>query len=207
MRRCPVASILRTQLRTGAGIFNTFLPPRYRRVERHAEKFGRFLRAMGLLPVSALLPEVAESEHFLSWQNRQPKGRRYESGRLYMVAVVLVMGTLLRQPRRAQRALRVPFAEREAPMLRIYARVWAAVLALIAIAAALRMSRVGLGVSVLYLSSTAVFAYAGFSGRTSTIIRSVVAAMGLFFLLSGLLVAFTMSVLGSPSKGGAGNRG
>jgi hypothetical protein len=86
-------------------------------------------------------------------------------------------------------------------MLRIYARVWAAVLALIAIAAAVHISRVGLGVSVLYLGSAAVFAYAGFSRWTSTIIRSVVAAMGLFFLLSGLLIAFTMSVLGFPFEG------
>jgi hypothetical protein len=86
-------------------------------------------------------------------------------------------------------------------MLRFYARVWAAVLALIAIAAAVRISRVGLGVSVLYLGSAAVFAYAGFAGRTSTIIRSVVATMGLFFLLSGLLVAFIMSVQGFPSEG------
>jgi hypothetical protein len=46
-----------------------------------------------------------------------------------------------------------------------------------------------------------VFAYAGFSGRTSSIIRSVVGAMGLLFLLSGLLVAFTMSVLGFPFEG------
>jgi hypothetical protein len=95
----------------------------------------------------------------------------------------------------------VPFAEREAPMLRIYARVSAAVLALIAIAAAVRISRVGLGVSVLYLGSAAVFAYAGFSGRTSTIIRTAVAAMGLFFLVSGLLVAVTMSVLRFPFEG------
>jgi len=86
-------------------------------------------------------------------------------------------------------------------MLRIYARVSAAVLALIAIAAAIRISRVGLGVSVLYLGSAAVFAYAGFSGRTSMIIRTVVAAMGLFFLLSGLLVAVTMSVLRFPFEG------
>jgi hypothetical protein len=86
-------------------------------------------------------------------------------------------------------------------MLRIYTRVWAAVLAVIAIAAAVRISRVGLGVSVLYLSSAAIFAYAGFSRRTSTIIRSVVAAMGTFFLLSGLLVAFTMSILGFPLEG------
>ena len=86
-------------------------------------------------------------------------------------------------------------------MLRIYARVWAAVLALIALAAAVRISRVGLGVSVLYLGSAAVFAYAGFSRKTSTIIRSVVAAMGLFFLLSGLLAAFTMGLLGFPFEG------
>ncbi len=86
-------------------------------------------------------------------------------------------------------------------MLRIYARVWAAVLAVIAIAAAVRISRVGLGVSVLYLISAIIFAYAGFSRRTSTIIRSVVAAMGLLFLLSGLLVALTMSVLGFPFEG------
>jgi hypothetical protein len=86
-------------------------------------------------------------------------------------------------------------------MLRIYARVSAAVLAVIAIAAALRISSAGLGLSVLYLSSAAVLAYAGFSGRSSTIIRSVVAAMGLFLLISGLLAAFTMGLLGFPFKG------
>ena len=56
---------------------------------------------------------------------------------------------------------------------------------------------VALGIAV---GSAAVFAYAGFA-RTSTIIRSVVATMGLFFLLSGLLVAFIMSVLEFPSEG------
>jgi len=71
-------------------------------------------------------------------------------------------------------------------MLRIYARVWAAVLGVIAIAATIRMSRAGLGVSVLYVGSAAVFAYAGFSRRNTTIRRSVVAAMGSFFLLSGV---------------------
>jgi hypothetical protein len=86
-------------------------------------------------------------------------------------------------------------------MLRIYVRVVATVLGVIAIAAAVRISRAGLGVSVLYLSSAAIFAYAGFSRRTFTIIRSVVAAMGVFFLLSGLLVALTMSVLGFPFEG------
>jgi hypothetical protein len=86
-------------------------------------------------------------------------------------------------------------------MLRIYARVSATVLAVLAIAAALRISRAGLGVSVLYLSSAIIFAYAGFSRRNSTIIRSVVAVMGLVLLLSGLLVAFTMSILGFPFEG------
>jgi hypothetical protein len=86
-------------------------------------------------------------------------------------------------------------------MLRIYARVSAAVLGVIAIAVAVRISSAGLGASVLYLGSAAIFAYAGFSRRNSTIIRSVVAAMGMFFLLSGLLVALTMSVLGFPFEG------
>jgi hypothetical protein len=86
-------------------------------------------------------------------------------------------------------------------MLRIYVGVVATVLGVIAIAAAVRISRAGLGVSVLYLISAAIFAYAGFLRRTSTITRSVVAAMGLFFLLSGLLVALTMSVLGFPFEG------
>ena len=86
-------------------------------------------------------------------------------------------------------------------MLRIYARVSAAVLFVIALVAALRMSRVGLGVSVLYLTSAAIFAYAGLSRRTPAIIRSVVAAMGVFFLLSGLLVALTMGLLGFPFEG------
>jgi hypothetical protein len=95
----------------------------------------------------------------------------------------------------------VPFAEQEAPMLRIYARVSAAVLAVIAIAAAVRISSAGLGVSVLYVGSAAIFAYAGFSRRNTTTIRSVVAVMGLFFLLSGLLVALGMSILGFPFEG------
>ena len=86
-------------------------------------------------------------------------------------------------------------------MLRIYARVVAAVLAVIAIAAALRISIAGLGVSVLYLGSAAIFAYAGFSRRNTTIRRNVVAAMGVFFLLSGVLVAFTLSILGFPFGG------
>ena len=86
-------------------------------------------------------------------------------------------------------------------MLRIYARVGAAVLAVIAMAAAVRISRVGLGVSVLYLSSAAIFAYAGYSRRSSMIIRSVVAAMGLFLLISGLMVALSMSILRFPFEG------
>jgi len=92
-------------------------------------------------------------------------------------------------------------------MLRIYARVSAAVVAVIAIAAAVRISRVGLGVSVLYLGAAAIFAYAGFSPRSSTIIRSVVAAMGSIFLLSGLLVALTMGILGFPFEGRAWEAG
>jgi hypothetical protein len=86
-------------------------------------------------------------------------------------------------------------------MLRIYARIWAAVLAVIAIAAAVRVSSAGLGVSVFYLVSAAIFAYAGFSRRNTPIIRSVVAAVGVFFLLSGLLAALTMSILGFPFEG------
>jgi hypothetical protein len=86
-------------------------------------------------------------------------------------------------------------------MLRIYARVSAAVLAVIAIAVAVRISSAGLGVSVVYVGSAGIFAYAGFSRRNCTIIRSVIAAMGLFFLLSGLLVALTMSILGFPFEG------
>jgi hypothetical protein len=98
----------------------------------------------------------------------------------------------------------VTFLEREGPMVRIYARVLAAVLGVIAIAAALvGISRVGLGVglSVLYLIWAAILAYAGFSGRTSTIIGSVVAAMGLFLLVLGLMVALSMSILRFPYEG------
>ena len=86
-------------------------------------------------------------------------------------------------------------------MLRNYARVSAAVLTVIAIAVALRISRVGLGVSMLYLGSAAIFAYAGFSRRNTTIIRTIVAAMGVFLLLSGLLVALAMGILGFPFEG------
>jgi hypothetical protein len=63
----------------------------------------------------------------------------------------------------------------------------------------------------LYLGSSAVFACAGFTRRGFTIVRSVVAAMGSFFLLSGLLVALAMGILGFPFEGrgwegGAGAR-
>jgi hypothetical protein len=86
-------------------------------------------------------------------------------------------------------------------MLRIYTRVVAAVLGVIAVAAALRVSSGGLGMSVLYLGLAAVFAYAGFSRRDIAIIRSVVAVMGSLILLSGLVVALTVSVLGFPFEG------
>jgi hypothetical protein len=86
-------------------------------------------------------------------------------------------------------------------MLRIYARVSAAVLAVIAIAAAVRIPSAGLGASVFYLGSAAIFAYAGFTRRDSTIVRSVVAAMGSVLLVTGLVVALAMGVLGFPFGG------
>ena len=86
-------------------------------------------------------------------------------------------------------------------MLRIYARVSTAALTVIAIAVAVRMTSAGLGASVLYVGSAVVFAYAGFARRDSTIVRSVVAAMGSFFLLLGVLVALLMSILGFPFEG------
>jgi hypothetical protein len=91
-------------------------------------------------------------------------------------------------------------------MLRIYARILAAVLGVIAIAAVRRMTGAGLlgaglGTGVLYLGSAAIFAYAGFSLRNAATIRIVVAAMGSLFLLLGLLVAVAMSILGFPFEG------
>jgi hypothetical protein len=90
-------------------------------------------------------------------------------------------------------------------MLRIYARILAAVLGVIAIAAARRMTGAGLGAGlgtgVLYLGSAAVFAYAGFSLRNAATIRIVVAVMGSLFLLLGLLVALAMGILGFPFEG------
>jgi hypothetical protein len=74
-----------------------------------------------------------------------------------------------------------------------------------------RITSAGLGASVLflgvpYLRSSAVFASAGFTRRGFTIVRSVVAAMGSFFLFSGLLVALAMGILGLP-LGGRGREG
>ena len=86
-------------------------------------------------------------------------------------------------------------------MLRIYARVLAAVLVVIAVAVALRIPSAGRGASVLYVGSAAIFAYAGLSRSSSAIIRSVVASMGVFFLLLGVLVALLMSILGFPFEG------
>jgi len=86
-------------------------------------------------------------------------------------------------------------------MLRIYARVSAAALAVIAIAAVARIPSAGPVSSVFYLSSAAIFAYAGFTRRDCTIVRSVVAALGSLWLLAGLLMALTMAILGFPFGG------
>ena len=86
-------------------------------------------------------------------------------------------------------------------MLRIYARVLAAVLLVIAAAAAVRIPNEGLGVSVLYLGLAAVFAYAGFRRGEAALVRGVVAAMGSLLLVSGLLLALAMGVLGFPFEG------
>jgi hypothetical protein len=86
-------------------------------------------------------------------------------------------------------------------MLRIYARLLAIVLVLSATAALALLRGVGLGVGIFHLSSAAIFAWAGFSRRGSAIIRGVVGAMGVLFLLLGLLVALTMSILGFPFQG------
>ena len=86
-------------------------------------------------------------------------------------------------------------------MLRIYARVLAAALVVIAAAAAVGIPKEGLGVSVLYVGSAAVFAYAGFRRGGAALGRSVVAAMGTLFLASGLLLAVAMGVVGFPFEG------
>jgi hypothetical protein len=86
-------------------------------------------------------------------------------------------------------------------MLRIYARLVAIVLVLSGTAALALIQGVGLAVGIFHLSSAAIFAWAGFSRRDSAIVRGVVAGMGVLFLLSGLLVALTMSALGFPFEG------
>src|ERR687890_772621 len=91
--------------------------------------------------------------------------------------------------------------ERRDPMLRIYARVLAAALVAMAVLAAVGLPNGGLGVSVLYVGSAAVFAYAGFRRGEASLVRSVVAAMGSLFLASGLLLALAMSVAGFPIEG------
>jgi len=86
-------------------------------------------------------------------------------------------------------------------MLRMYARILVAVLGVIAIAVARHKTGAGLGAGVLYLCSAAVFAYSGFALRNAATIRIVMAVMGSLFLLSGLLVAVAMSILGFPFEG------
>ena len=74
-------------------------------------------------------------------------------------------------------------------MLRIYARVLAAALVAIAVAAAVGIPGWGLVAGVpYYLGSAAVFAYAGFGGGDAWVVRSVVAALA-------------MGVLGFPFGG------
>ena len=91
--------------------------------------------------------------------------------------------------------------ERRDTMLRIYARLLAAALVAMAVVATVRIPNEGLGVSVLYVGSAAVFAYAGFRRGGTALLRSVVAAMGTLFLASGLLVALAMGVVGFPFEG------
>jgi hypothetical protein len=56
-------------------------------------------------------------------------------------------------------------------------------------------------VSLLYLGSSCVFAYAGFLRREAAIVWPLVAAMGSFFLVSGLVVALAVGVLGFAFEG------
>ena len=86
-------------------------------------------------------------------------------------------------------------------MLRIYARVLAAALVVTAAAIAVRISNEGLGLSVLCVGSSCVLAYAGFRRGEAAVIRTLVAAVGSLFLVTGLGVALTMSVLGFPFGG------
>ena len=87
-------------------------------------------------------------------------------------------------------------------MLLIYTRLLAIALTLSGIAAFVILIRgVGLGVGIFYLCSAAIFAWVGFSRRDCAIVRSVVAGIGVLFLLSGLLVALIMSILGFPFEG------
>ena len=86
-------------------------------------------------------------------------------------------------------------------MLRFYARLLAGVLALIGIAALASILGVGLGAGILYLNSAAIVAYVSFPQRDPAIVRIVVGGMGVLFLLSGLFLALTMSVLGFPYEG------
>jgi hypothetical protein len=86
-------------------------------------------------------------------------------------------------------------------MLRIYTQFLAVVLALSGVAALVIFRGVGLGVGIFYLCSAAIFAWVGFSRRDCTVVRSVVAGTGVLFLLLGLLVALTLSILGFPFEG------
>ena len=85
--------------------------------------------------------------------------------------------------------------------MRVYARLLAVALVAIAVAAAVRIPNGGLGVSVLYAGSAAIFAYAGFRRGEAAVVRIVVAAMGTLLLASGLLLALGMGVVGFPFEG------
>jgi hypothetical protein len=88
-------------------------------------------------------------------------------------------------------------------MLRIYARVLAAALVAVAVlTAAVGTPGWGFGAgAAAYLGSAAVFAYTGFWRGEARMVRSVVAGLGSLFLVSGLLVALAMGVLGFPLGG------
>lgn len=86
-------------------------------------------------------------------------------------------------------------------MLRIYARVLATALVVIAVAITVLVPGWGFVAGVFYVGSAVAFTYASFLRGDSQRVRSLMAAMGSLFVLSGLVVALAMGVLGFPFGG------
>lgn len=93
-------------------------------------------------------------------------------------------------------------------MLRLYTFIMGVGLLLLSLAGLLGIhSLLELGENLLFLATAPIFLYAGFSGMQNKELRTIVGGMGALYLLSGILVIFTVLFFGEVSLQGSEHKG